>query len=179
MTLRRETSNRFLKQFLSYFAGQPDNLHIDVESVEKIGRTFYISTASDITEFTSEIESLKQDIKYGDEEIRKLQDDLGEEKSHSDKLEKKLDELYATFLSYEVSPGETVKGLVDRNDELNKRVADLQESLNKFHRRFEADQREIKDLRARKNKASVKRCLTTGQLVASFDGVEYEMVKKN
>lgn len=168
----------FLKDFLQYFAGHPDNCHVDVLSVDKIGRTFYIYTETKNEQFISEIESLKKDIEIGNREIKKLEEDLFEEKSLNDKLEKELAELRATFLAYELNPGETIGDLISRNDELNQRVASLQESLNKFHRRHEDDQSEIKDLRARKNKASVKRCLTTGQLVANFDGVEYVMTKK-
>jgi DNA repair exonuclease SbcCD ATPase subunit len=167
-----------LTQFLSNFTNAPKWARVNVESVENYGLTYKITTEETVQDAAAIIQNLKEDLDSSDREIKKLDESLRKEEWVNKELESKIDNLYSELQDYKISPTDTVGNLISRNEELAGRLSVLQEALNKFSRRYEDDQREIKDLRARKNKATVKRCLTTGRLLASFDGVEYILEKK-
>jgi predicted RNase H-like nuclease (RuvC/YqgF family) len=168
-----------LTQFLSNFANAPKWARINVESVENYGLAYKITTEETVEDAAAIIQNLKEDLDSSDKQIKKLEEDLWKEELKNNELEKQIGKLEDSLKNHQISPTDTLGDLIDRNELQAKKIAELQESLNKFHRRYEDDQQEIKDLRARKNKASVKRCLTTGWLMANFDGVDYILEKTN
>jgi len=168
-----------LSQFLSNFQNAPKWARINVESVENYGLTYTVITEETIQDAASTIEGLKSDLDVAEKECLRLEEELREETGRNNDLEKRIEELEGQLSDYQISPTDTLGDLIERNDELTKRVTMMQERLNRFHCRYKEDQQEIKDLRARKNKATVKRCLTTGRLLANFDGVEYILENKN
>lgn len=125
-----------------------------------------------------EIESLKGDIKINEKEIEKLEK---EKEKLDDELEEalgKLEEVNKTLSSYQISPTDTIKELVERNEWQEGQLIHYKGLVQKFiqaNREFDI---ELKNARSRKNKATVKRCINTGKLIAVFQDAEYEMVKK-
>ena len=131
-----------------------------------------------ILERESEVEDLKSDLKSAEEEIESLDNKLFENSEEVRKLEKELQAAKDLLNSYHVSPTDTIGNMDKRITELEEQNSFLRENCRKFDEQVKEKDQTIKDLRAKKNKAIVKRCLTTGQLTANFDSVEYQLIKK-
>jgi chromosome segregation ATPase len=168
-----------LTEFLSNFKNAPKWARINVESVEHYGLTYNVITEEAVQNAASIIQGLKDDLSLADKECKRMDDELQEEVQKNEELEKRIEKFEDQLGDYQISPTDTLGELVERNDWQAGRITELQESLIKYSRRYDEDRQEIKDLRARKNKATVKRCLTTGRLLANFNGVEYILEKKN
>lgn len=125
-----------------------------------------------------ELEMVKSDLK----DVQKsLKDEEGISKQLAEELEKAEKELVSlreTVASYKISPTDTIADLISRNEWQEERLTTYSTTLANYKNKFLDFEREIKELRARRNKATVKRCQITGKLIATLQDVEYEMIKK-
>lgn len=167
-----------LSKFLSYFTNAPKWAHVNVESVENYGLTYVITTEETVQDAASIIDGLKHDLDAVQKETDKLEEDLREEGQKNDDLEKRIEELWVQLDDYKISPTDTLKGLIERYEALEETLKTYKESNRGLFNNNSDLRKQIKKLRAKKDKATVKRCLTTGQLSATFDGVEYQLIKK-
>lgn len=124
------------------------------------------------------IKDLKTDISNLEDDLKKLEKEKKELEDKRDDLEKKLGEKNELLESYTISPTDTIADLSERNEWQEKKITEQQIALRSYLERFRDFEKEIETLRARKNKASVKRCLKTGKLIATFQNTEYVMEPK-
>jgi chromosome segregation ATPase len=166
-----------LKHFLSNFVNAPEWARINVESVEHFGLTYLIYTEGEIKNAQEEIDSIKKDLERAEDEIDDLEGDKAKLRDELEDLENVLDANKKLLQSYEISPTDTIQGLVERNENLTEQLSQTKQSLARHISINEDLTREVQNLRARKDKATVKRCLTTGKLIANFNGVEYQLIE--
>ena len=145
----------------------------NVESVSIQGENIIFNTNQ------SELERVKEDL----EDTKKLLKDSEKEKEEVEKerdsVEKELEKAQEILNSYEISPTDTIGDLISRNEELGEHLTAYKTTCANYLNRFREMELKTKELRARKNKASVKRCLTTGKLIATFNDKEYFLTEKS
>ncbi len=132
----------------------------------------------DDPELQREIEQLKDDV-LTEADIAK---GLGKENERLEQavkeLEVKLEEKSELISSYTISPTDTIEDLVSRNEWQAERLTVYKDSSNRYNKKVLDLEHELKDVRARLNKAVVKRDLRTGELTATYKDIEYQMIKK-
>lgn len=154
----------FLKDFLKHFAGGYDTYWVNAYSVEKLGRTFTIRTTEEVDETSEKLVSLKEDLE-GEISWRKELQKETEEKT------KEITELENTLSKFN-DDGVTVKQVVEENNELKEQIRLWKKNVLDLTAKIEK-------LNKRKNKATImRRDLTTGQLIAEYEGAEYILTKK-
>jgi len=126
-----------------------------------------------------EIAQLKEELEQANTKINELEKDWDEASKEVTRLDELVETQSNLLKSYQISPTDTIGDLVSRNDWLNEEVQTYKQSLSNFRLANEAFAKENKELRARKNKVSVKRCLTTGKLMTSYLDKDYFLTEKN
>jgi chromosome segregation ATPase len=128
-------------------------------------------------ELKAKIQDLEGDVKGAESEINQLQKteaDLRDEiVALNDQIEKER-ALMRQIHNNETNLADEVKV----NEDLHKEIEVYKTALHEHKRVNDELNREVTKLRARKNKATVKRCLTTGGLIAEYDGVIYKLIKE-
>ena len=153
----------FLKDFLKHFAGAQDTYWINVHSVDKLGRTFTIRTTEEVDETSEKLVSLKEDLE-GEMQWRK---ELQKEVEDKDREIIELENTLSKF-----NDGVSVKDVVDENNSLKDQIRDWRKNILDLEAKIEK-------LNKRKNKATImRRDVSTGQLIAEYEGVEYILTKK-
>lgn len=167
-----------LKHFLKFFENAPEWARINVRDVERYGLNFTVITEDEIEYAQEQINSLKDDIARSEREISALEINLTEARDEVKKLEELVSSQGILLKSYKISSTDTIGDLVSRNEWQAEQLKDYKQLVSNFRIANEAFAKENTELRARKNKASVKRCLTTGKLMAEFQGKSYILTEK-
>jgi chromosome segregation ATPase len=145
----------------------------NVESVSIEGENIFFNTDQ------SELERVKSDLKDAEKFLKDSEKEKEEAEKERDSAERELEKAQETLNSYEISPTDTIGDLVERNEWQAEQLTTYKTTCANHLNRFREMEREIKELRARKNKASVKRCLTTGKLIATFNDKGYFLTEKS
>lgn len=165
----------FLHQFLEDIAKLNAPKHTEV-----CGEINYCGGAIwfDDPELQYEIAQLKDDVAT-EADIAK---GLGKENERLEQavkeLEVKLEEKSELISSYTISPTDTIEDLVSRNEWQAEQLTVYKDSSNRYNKKVLDLERELKETRARLNKAVVKRDVMTGELIATYKDIEYKMIKK-
>jgi chromosome segregation ATPase len=165
-----------VSDFLKLFQNAPKWARVDVDYVAPYGLNYEIGVPYS-QEALNEISSLKDHINDNEKiidnlakETQDLENDLSETKESLEKARETLD-------SYQISPTETLQELIDRCEAQEEQINNYRQNLQNFHKNQLDLTREIKELRARKNKVAVKRDLYTGKLYVEYDGIKYNLEK--
>ena len=125
-----------------------------------------------------EIEKLKSDIKDNEGVINGLESDLKNRDADIDKLGARINELESELSNFVSDKEGAALDLIARAK--NAEVSELNcrktlQDIKGIYKEMEIDNQK---LRARKDKATVTRCINTGKLIAEFNGVKYFMEEK-
>jgi chromosome segregation ATPase len=152
----------------------PKWANIDIDDVYFDGLDFICVS----TELEERIEELEEDIKINEKVIKEQDERSVNEGQYANHLQKQIDEYEQYFSNLKDNKGKSFRELLERNQWQEKELVKYEGYLKTWRDKVTELEKEITNLRARKNKATVKRCLTTGQLMAEFNGVEYILTKK-
>jgi chromosome segregation ATPase len=126
----------------------------------------------------ADLENLKEDLENTEKFLKNAEKEREELAEGLSVVESKLEKAQETLRSYEISPTDTIADLVERNEWQAEELSNYKKTVSGYLNRFREMEKEITELRARKNKATVKRCLTTGRLMAEFGGKTYFLTEK-
>jgi chromosome segregation ATPase len=126
----------------------------------------------------TDLEILKDDLKNNEEVLKNTEKERDELIAGLSAVEVELEKAQETLRSYEISPTDTIADLVQRNDWQAEELISCKKAISGYFNRFREMEKEITELRGRKNKATLKRCLTTGKLVAEYQGKTYFLTEK-
>jgi len=145
----------------------------NIEGVEIIGQDIVFEMDQ------SEIDSLEKDIEDNETVISNLESDIKSSKEEYDTLKEEADKLREILDLYKNDKGETINDMLKQIKDLEAQNLQRGETIAAFRKRVEEDIKEIKNLRARKNKGMISRCSTTGKQICEFKGVKYylEIIK--
>lgn len=122
-----------------------------------------------------EVEELKQDIKENEDTIKDMEAEAEKLSANVDRLESELTK--AREALGQVKDGDlSLRDIVDENEALKAAAQTHRRALSDWRDLHEKQAREIKDLRSRKNKATVSRCVKTGKLLANYNDQTFALV---
>jgi hypothetical protein len=128
--------------------------------------------------YQSEIKNLESDIKANEKIIAELEEKNTTESQYTSKLAEKIDEYEVYFSNLKDNQGKSFRELLERNQWQEREIIKYQGFCKDWANKVAKLEKDLTNARARKNKAIVKRCLTTGQLIAEYDGIKYKLVKE-
>jgi chromosome segregation ATPase len=126
----------------------------------------------------ADLGNLKEDLENTEKFLKNAEKEREELTAGLSAVEAELEKAKETLHSYEISPTDTIADLVERNEWQEEQLTSYKTTCASYLNRFREMEKEITELRARKNKASVKRCLTTGKLMAEYQGKTYFLSEK-
>jgi chromosome segregation ATPase len=145
----------------------------NVESVSIEGENIFFNTGQE------ELESVKSDLKDAEKFLKDSEKEKEEAENKLDSVERELEKAQEILNSYEISPTDTIGDLVERNEWQAEQLTTYKTTCANYLDRFREMELEIENLRARKNKATIKRCVNTGKLIAVYSDKEYFLIEKN
>lgn len=125
-----------------------------------------------------EIEELKEKIKDNEEILTRYEKEAAEQTEENSKLNTRINELQSELNNFVSDKEGSALDLIARAANAETSERHYRATLLELKRSYGEIQLENEKLRARKNKANVSRCATTGKLVAEFNGVKYFMEEK-
>jgi multidrug resistance efflux pump len=126
----------------------------------------------------TDLKMARDDLKNAERMLKKIEKEEADLKSKLSDVEAELKTARNTLLSYEISPTDTIGDLIERNEDLSDQLFIYKTTCANYLSKFREMEKEITELRARKNKATLKRCLTTGKLLAEYQGKTYFLTEK-
>jgi chromosome segregation ATPase len=120
------------------------------------------------------VEELKQDIADNEAVIKRMEEEGAALDQENDKLRAEVEGLRATLADIK-DGSRTVADILEELAKAEKQGDDARRQWREWHAAHQEQARELAQLRARKNKATVSRCRTTGKLLATYDGKTFTL----